>query len=70
MLIPIRQTEFHPDGHRDDSEDVDAFWVFSGLRISPDSYREDRIAWLRISMDRISDSDSEDAGSIPAGATN
>jgi hypothetical protein len=25
--------------------------------------------WLRISMDRISDSDSEDAGSIPAGAT-
>ena len=24
---------------------------------------------LRISMDRISDSDSEDAGSIPAGAT-
>ena len=26
--------------------------------------------WLRISMDRISDSDSEDAGSIPAGATN
>ena len=25
---------------------------------------------LRISMDRISDSDSEDAGSIPAGATN
>ena len=28
-----------------------------------------RIEWLRISMDRISDSDSEDAGSIPAGAT-
>ena len=27
------------------------------------------IFWLRISMDRISDSDSEDAGSIPAGAT-
>jgi hypothetical protein len=25
--------------------------------------------WLRISMDRISDSDSEDAGSIPAGVT-
>jgi hypothetical protein len=27
------------------------------------------VFWLRISMDRISDSDSEDAGSIPAGAT-
>jgi putative endonuclease len=25
--------------------------------------------WLRISMDRISDSDSEDVGSIPTGAT-
>jgi hypothetical protein len=28
-----------------------------------------RIIWLRISMDRISDSDSEDVGSIPTGAT-
>ena len=31
--------------------------------------RVSRNFWLRISMDRISDSDSEDAGSIPAGAT-
>jgi hypothetical protein len=31
--------------------------------------RINMIIWLRISMDRISDSDSEDAGSIPAGAT-
>jgi hypothetical protein len=40
--------------------------IFAPFRETPGVFFT---TWLRISMDRISDSDSEDAGSIPAGAT-